>query len=104
MPELVEVEKFRLLLLRLCSKGVIASKSSKKKQNHCPKNENEESSSPSSSSSSSSRTEGFSPLSIDCPSPTPPKIFPTEAEIKILQQSYHVKDVERKGKLLRLVM
>uniref|UniRef100_A0A7S3QDU6 Formamidopyrimidine-DNA glycosylase catalytic domain-containing protein n=1 Tax=Chaetoceros debilis TaxID=122233 RepID=A0A7S3QDU6_9STRA len=114
MPELVEVEKFRLLLLRLCSKeGVIVSKSSNKKQNHCPQNENEEeSSSPSSilpssllSSSllSSSPTGDFSPLSIECPSPTPPKNFPTEAEIKILQQ-YYVKDVERKGKLLRLIM
>jgi len=110
MPELVEVEKFRLLLLRLCSKeGVIVSKSSNKKQNHCPQNENEEeSSSPpssllSSSLLSSSPTGDFSPLSIECPSPTPPKNFPTEAEIKILQQ-YYVKDVERKGKLLRLIM
>lgn len=91
MPELVEVEKFRLLLLRLCSKGV--SKSSNKKQEHFqPQNENEPPS-----------PTGLFPLSIECPSPTPPKNFPTGAEIKILQQ-YHVKDVERKGKLLRLIM
>ena len=65
MPELIEVEKFRRLLLRL--------------------------------------KDASSTLQIDLPSPTVPKVFPTESQIEILKECI-VKDVERKGKLLRLVL
>jgi len=66
MPELVEVENFRRILLRLKS------------------NVN-------------------APLHIDLPSPTVPKVFPTESQIETVKRCL-VKDVERKGKLLRLVL
>jgi len=69
MPELVEVENYRQLLLRL------KNNNSKKP---CP-------------------------LSIRCPSPTVPRVFLTQSELDTLQH-YIIKDVERKGKLLRLVL
>lgn len=65
MPELVEVENYRRLLLPLCS--------------------------------------NTTPLSVECSSPTPPKVFLTEDNVASLKQSC-VRDVERKGKLLRLVL
>lgn len=64
MPELVEVENYRRLLLPLCSRD---------------------------------------PISIERPSPTPPKVFVTDEDVTWLEKS-RVRDVERKGKLLRLVM
>jgi|AntRauTorckE5430_2_1112549.scaffolds.fasta_scaffold10595_2 formamidopyrimidine-DNA glycosylase len=68
MPELVEVENFRRILLCL-----------KQDANSNPT------------------------LQIELPSPTVPKVFPTKSEIKILKKCV-VKDVERKGKLLRLIL
>ena len=70
MPELVEVENFRQLLLSL-------------KNETC--------------SSSSSQ------LKVLTPSPLPPKVFPSPSEFKLLEKC-SVRDVERKGKLLRLVL
>lgn len=66
MPELVEVENFRRILLRLKSNANI-------------------------------------PLHIELPSPTVPKVFPDESQIETVKRCL-VKDVERKGKLLRLVL
>ncbi len=71
MPELVEVENFRQLLLRLVAKDDDESESNQ--------------------------------LSFLCPSPTPPKTFPSKPQLEMLK-SCTVKDVERKGKLLRLVL
>ena len=65
MPELVEVEHFRQLLLPL-----VGARSG-------------------------------SELLIETPSPTPPKGFPSEAEWDELRE-YSVKNVRRKGKLLRI--
>jgi formamidopyrimidine-DNA glycosylase len=70
MPELVEVENFRQLLLSL-------------KNEAC--------------SSSSSQ------LKVETPSPPGPKVFPSPSELKLLENC-SVQDVERKGKLLRLVL
>ena len=67
MPELVEVENYRRLLLTL-----------------------KKSTSP-------------SLISINLPSPKPPKTFPSTTDFEILKKC-SVKDVERKGKLLRLVL
>jgi len=70
MPELVEVENYRQLLLSL-----------KRDTN---------SSSP-------------SLLTVETPSPTTPKIFPSESELDFVKKCA-VEDVERKGKLLCLVL
>ncbi len=74
MPELIEVENYRQLLLTL--KGVDKT--------------NNTSSPP-------------SLLTFETPSPTPPKNFPSQSELKSLEKCF-VEEVERKGKLLRLVL
>jgi len=42
-------------------------------------------------------------LSVETPSPTPPKIFPTDSDFEIIKRCV-VTNVERKGKLLRVVL
>ena len=71
MPELVEVERFRRMLLPL----VCTSRSKK--------------------------NGAVQRLAIETPSPTPPKSFPLDEELNELS-NYTVKDVLRKGKLLRV--
>ena len=43
-------------------------------------------------------------LFLECPSQTPPKKFPPKSELVAMNNKYRVRDVERKGKLLRLVL
>lgn len=67
MPELVEVEQFRRLLLPLAAAAEAA------------------------------------PLEVECPSPVPPRTFPTPSELRQLREGrYLVHSVRRRGKLLRL--
>ena len=71
MPELVEVECFRRMLLPLvCGSKKIAVAGHK--------------------------------LMIETPSPTPPKSFPSKEQLNEVMKHYVVKDVLRKGKLLRV--
>lgn len=99
MPELTEVEDYRRILLQLKTEESQSLKEEPKDERKRGGRHSRRTLNASTiPENNSTRT-----LIIETPSPTPPKNFPNKSELALLKKC-HVADVERKGKLLRMVL
>ena len=98
MPELTEVEDYKRILILLKAEESEAQKEEPKEERKRGRRSRRTPNASKTLENNSTNT-----LIIETPSPTPPKNFPSKSELALLKKC-HVVDVERKGKLLRVLL